>query len=69
MVHIWKRIFFPATALAGAGVMFLAIGAARPAADRLSLDPGRPAVVFALAWTAAWILWVLVNRPRFGASD
>jgi hypothetical protein len=67
MVQVWNWIFSPATALAGVGVAFLALGASTDS-DPVSLRPWQilSAIVGLVTVIVTWVAW---QRPNLGASD
>lgn len=69
MVRIWNWIFKPATILAGAGVIFLALGASS-GAGAWTLDWPLWLLGSAIAALGLLVaLWVAWHRPHLGASD
>ena len=71
MVRVWNRVFIPATALVGIGVIVL-IGdvagrsAHRPGGDT---DLGWSAVGITVASALALAAWTFRSRPRLGSQD
>lgn len=69
MIHIWLRVFVPATVLVGLGLCALVVGMATDGnAGAVCVEPHVALSLVAVGVLAA-LAWVGVQRPRLGTSD